>query len=72
MRSLKARFKRISQKNPYWSDYICFAESVDGQKFSQSTISYWFKQLVDKEEYDPKNRNNLIRQLFALSNTEEK
>jgi len=68
MRSLEARFRNVSRYNPFWSDYICFAESVDGQKFSRSTIAHWFKQLVDKSDYDLKDRNNLIRQLFTLSN----
>jgi hypothetical protein len=35
---IKEVFNRIRSENPYWSDYICFAEAVRGRKFSRKTI----------------------------------
>jgi hypothetical protein len=44
MRSLKRIFDTVREKNPFWSDYICFAEAVCGRKFSKRTISYYFNR----------------------------
>ena len=71
MRSLKRKFNNIKKYNPYWSDYVCFFEGIDNQKFSRPIIARWFNQLVDKSEYDKKDRNKLVRQLWQLSNKQK-
>jgi len=54
MRLVKRVFEGIKDENPYWSDYICFAEAVCGRRFSRKTVIRNFNSLVDKEEYEKK------------------
>lgn len=67
MRSIQRRFAKISQKNPYWSTYVCFAEAVKEQNFSKQTIHRWFLKLVDKNDYDNKSKKDILTQLEELS-----
>ena len=67
MKSLQRRFNNISQLNPYWSSYICFAEAIDGQNFSKKTITSHFKALIEKDDYDKRDKKGLIKNLLSLS-----
>jgi hypothetical protein len=67
MRSVKRVFNRIRSENPYWSDYICFAEAVRGRKFSRKTIIRNFNSLVDKEDYARSEKKEVIDFLVELS-----
>jgi len=67
MRSLERVFLKIKRGNPYWPDYICFAEAVDGRKFSKRTISYHFNRLVDKNDYSRRDKKDIIEHLVKLS-----
>jgi hypothetical protein len=67
MRSLQRRFNKITKDNPYWSSYICFCRAIDGQDFTKQTISRWFNELVEKDDYDKKDKKALIRYLLSLT-----
>ena len=67
MRSLERVFQKIRNQNPYWSDYICFAETVKNQKFSRKAIMAHFNNLVDEDDYDKKDKKTIVRQLCDLS-----
>jgi hypothetical protein len=67
MRSVKKVFNRINSENPYWSDYICFAEAVRGRRFSRKTIIRNFNSLVDKEDYARSEKKEIIDFLVELS-----
>lgn len=67
MKSLKRRFNNISKQNHYWSSYICFAEAVKDQNFSRRTISKYFNALVEKDDYDKRDKKELIKNLLSLS-----
>jgi predicted Ser/Thr protein kinase len=67
MRSVKKVFNRIRGENPYWSDYICFAEAIRGKKFSRKTIIRNFNSLVDKEDYAKNEKREIIEHLVGLS-----
>lgn len=56
MRSIKRRFQAAERKNPGWAPLICFSNAVAEQGFTPDTISRWFNELIDPEEYqrDPK------------------
>ena len=56
MKSIERRFKNIEEKNPFWSSYICFAEAIQGQRFSKQTVHRWFQKLVDKDDYAKKKK----------------
>jgi len=72
MRAVERVFNKIRKANPYWSDYICFTETVMGRKFSRQSITRHFNKLVDKSDYDRKDKKELLRQLFELSQGDEK
>ncbi len=57
----------VSKKQPNFSTYICFTNAVKYQNFSRRSLSCWFDILVDKEDYEQKDRNVLIGQLNNLS-----
>jgi hypothetical protein len=67
MKSVKKVFNRIRSENPYWSDYICFAEAVRGRRFSRKTIIRNFNSLVDKEDYAKSEKREIIEHLVELS-----
>jgi hypothetical protein len=67
MKSVRRVFNRIRSENPYWSDYICFAEAVRGRKFSRKTIIRNFNSLVDKKDYARSEKKETIDFLAELS-----
>lgn len=71
MRSIKSRFNKIKSKNPFLGSCIIFAEAVKGQRFTQSSITREFSQLVPKDEYDKKERRGVIKFLTEISNVLE-
>jgi len=71
MKSLKRVFSKIRSENPFWSDYICFAEAVRGRKFSRKTIIRNFNSLLDREEYEKGEKGEIIEHLVELSKVAE-
>jgi len=67
MRSVKRVFNRIKSENPFWSDYICFAEAVYGRRFSRKAIIRNFNSLVDREEYARSEKREIVEYLAKLS-----
>jgi hypothetical protein len=67
MKSLKRIFSKIRERNPLWSDYICFAEAVCGRRFSRKTIIRNFNSLVDKEDYAKNEKKEVIDYLVKIS-----
>lgn len=67
MRSVERVFTNIRNKNPYWSDYICFAEAIKSRGFTRPIISRHFSKLVDQDDYDKKDKNQIIQFLVSLS-----
>lgn len=72
MKSVERRFKKILKKNPCWSSYVCFAETCNSQDFQKKTIYFWFNKLVDKNDYDKKEKKLILSHLRSLSRKEGK
>lgn len=72
MKSIQRVFNKIRKENPHWSDYICFTETIMGRKFSRQIITRHFNKLVDKDDYDKKDKKSLLEQLFKLSQGKKK
>ena len=68
MKSLERRFNNITEKNPNWSSYTCFAEAVKGRGFSKQAISRWFNKLVEKDDYAKNEKRAVLGFLIDLSN----
>ncbi len=60
MRSIRRRFERIKEENPYWSSLICFTGAVWNQNFSRQAIHRWFNKLVDKDDYVPSDKKQVL------------
>jgi hypothetical protein len=67
MRLLKRIFDKVRERNPLWSDYICFAEAVRGRNFSKKTIFRHFNSLVNKGNYAKSEKKEILRFLAELS-----
>ncbi len=66
MRSIERRFRRISQKNQYLSSLTCFRKAIEGQKFKKRTLYFWFNKLVDKTDYNHKDKRVIMQGLENL------
>ena len=68
MKSIERRFNNITEKKPFWSSFICFAEAVKGQRFTRPILHRWFQKLVQKDDYAQSDKRTLLRHLDCLSN----
>lgn len=67
MKSIERRFKGVLSRHPFWSTYICFAETVTGQNFNRKSLQYWFNKLVQKDDYSQRDKKCLIANLEDLN-----
>ena len=72
MKSIVRLFNKIKKGNPLWSDHICLAKTVEIGKFSGRTIRKYFSKLVNKTDYDPRNKKEILKHLLQISQTSEK
>lgn len=66
MNSISDRFKKIREKNILFSDYICFCEVITNRRYTEKAISKNFNKLVDKYEYDRKDKKRILSHLQTL------
>lgn len=69
MKSLERRFNNITEKKPFWSSFICFAEAIKGQRFTPPILHRWFQKLVEKDDYAKSEKRALLQHMGSLSNT---
>ncbi len=67
MKSLERRFLEIQLKREGCAPLIIFDAAVKGRKFSPRIIALWFNKLVPKDDYDKREKRNILRQLVARS-----
>lgn len=61
-------FNETQKMNPFWSSWVCFCETVWNKNgLSKRIINRFFDKLIDKDDYDKKDRRSLLRQLYELS-----
>ena len=61
-------FNEVKRLNPFWSDFICFAEVIKSRNFlSIRTIKKYFVQLVDKNDFAKSEKGQIIKNLIRLS-----
>jgi len=71
MKSIARRFNNVSQKNPGLSTIVCFAIAITEQNFSCQTIARGFNKLVDKNDYDKKDKKEIMNFLERLTKKPE-
>lgn len=67
MRSLNRRFNQRQKANPCWSTWTCFADSIMEQNFKKETIREKFNELVEKDDYEKKDKMQLLKYLYSVS-----
>lgn len=68
MKSLERRFHNIQEKNPNLSSYICFARTIKAQRFNRQTTHRWFQKLVEKTDYERRDKRAVLAHLDNLTN----
>ena len=63
MKTIIEKFNYISERNPVWSSYICFCETISGRNLMPKLIKQYFNKLVDKDDYARNEKNDIIEYL---------
>lgn len=71
MRSIRTEFLRISRREPNLGSYIIFARVISHRRLARRNILKWFDRLVDRKDYEIKEKNSLIDHLEDLTNMPE-
>lgn len=71
MRSIERRFANLQEKRPLLSSFMNFSGAIKGQGFSAGMIGRWFNKLVDKDDYDRRDKKALLNHLVFLNTPEE-
>ena len=71
MKSIERRFKKINDLNPDWSSGTCFAIAIMNQNFSRQIILNGFNKLVEKDDYNKKDKKDITAFFLTLSKIAE-
>lgn len=64
----KFEFSEIRRLNPYWSSLYCFNEVVKNRKtLHPRLIRRWFTKLVEADDYDKKDKNEIVGYAIVLA-----
>jgi len=63
--SLEERFNKLQGKHPNWNSYLCFANAIANRKYSK--VKKWFNKLVDKDDYAPEDKKEILEFLLNLN-----
>lgn len=64
MKSIRALFEKVKTQNPYWSDFICFAEAITNKGFGKDRIGRAFNRFVPKDDC-PDSRKTILKSLVG-------
>lgn len=67
MAELKRRFFMIKEENPDAGDVILMWYACSGKKYTRMMIAQVFRQVVDKDQYEPEDKKELINYLYSAS-----
>lgn len=71
MKSVKARFLKVKDKNPNLGSVICLARAIRNQSFNHKSIYNAFKKLVEEGDYSKKDKKEILKFLFSITIIEE-
>lgn len=71
MKSLQRRFERCAADHPSLGSFITLARAVRGQRFSKDRLQRNFNKLVDKADYEQKDKQALLEHLYRLTDSAE-
>jgi hypothetical protein len=64
MEEIERRFNYVQRKNPHWSTFTCFANTIRGKYFSKKRIQVGFDEFVDKNEYAKNEKWQILKYLY--------
>lgn len=64
MRSIRGRINVVNRDG--WSSYTAFAHAISSKKFSPLAIRPAFNKLVDKSDYDKKEKMDILKYLYTI------
>jgi len=67
MRSIERRHTTIEAKDNNLSTFMCFTRAISGQNFSKNRVNRMFNKLVDKNDYEQKEKRELLKFLYNLT-----
>jgi len=67
MKSTRDAFYKERVLMPGLSDIMCLAEAVVGKNLSRGSITRSLSELVDKNDYESRDKSKIITNLVALS-----
>jgi uncharacterized membrane protein YjjP (DUF1212 family) len=70
MKKLKQTFDKIQHNNPYYTSWVCFVQAIEKRNYNYRILKQHFNILVDKGEYDLKDKTALLQQLYNKTRTE--
>lgn len=68
---IENRFWKFLRNNPFYSTYVCYAAAIWGRNIPERVIENFFS-LADKEDYDERNRELILKTLYFLTKDEVK
>lgn len=71
MRSIKARYVKIQNRNPNLGTHPCLCKAVRHRRFSRKSLLKAFNELMPKEEYAEEEKKELIDYLEYVTNLPE-
>lgn len=66
MKSLEKKFTKSLESHQGLSSLIHFSRAITGGKFSPKTIRYYFNIFVEKDDYSPSAKMELLTWLYTL------
>lgn len=67
MKSIERIFSKLNEEHPYWSTLVCFSESIFRKNFNRESIHRWFNKLVDTDDYDTRDKKEIMNFLESIS-----
>ena len=67
MKQLTQIFNEILETNPNLSSFICFGRLVKKLKLSKRNISAGFRKLVEKDDYEKRSYEKLLKHLENMA-----
>lgn len=67
MKSIERSFNNLQKKNQQWSSYVCFRKAIKGKKYTDRSVREAFYRCVHKDDYDEKDKKNIIDELQDIT-----
>src|SRR3990167_4928604 len=71
MASLAQRFEAYERDYPHHSSFVNFSRAVKGQPLSKNRVAFYFKKMVDKDDYAKSDFKKLVYWIWENKATQK-